>query len=124
MKKKFKIKTICVGNIYVGGTGKTSLSIKLYETLKKNYKVVFVKKKYSNQLDEKYLLNSHGEVISDFQRTDSLLKSSKKNFDLAILDDGLQEKKLNMIYQLFVLTQVMVLEMVSFAGRPIERERF
>ena len=23
IKKKYKIKTICVGNIYVGGTGKT-----------------------------------------------------------------------------------------------------
>ena len=28
-KKKFKIKTICIGNIYLGGTDKTSLSIKL-----------------------------------------------------------------------------------------------
>ena len=28
-KKKFKIKTICVGNIYLGGTGKTSLSIEI-----------------------------------------------------------------------------------------------
>ena len=28
-KKKFQIKTICIGNIYIGGTGKTSLSIKL-----------------------------------------------------------------------------------------------
>ena len=27
--KKIKIKTICVGNIYIGGTGKTSLSIKI-----------------------------------------------------------------------------------------------
>ena len=25
--KKLKIKTICIGNIYIGGTGKTSLSI-------------------------------------------------------------------------------------------------
>ena len=25
--EKFKIKTICVGNIYIGGTGKTSLCI-------------------------------------------------------------------------------------------------
>ena len=37
--KKFKIKTICVGNIYVGGTGKTSLSIKINEILSsKNFK--------------------------------------------------------------------------------------
>ena len=28
-KKKFKIKTICIGNIFVGGTGKTSLTIEL-----------------------------------------------------------------------------------------------
>ena len=31
--KKSKIKTICVGNIYLGGTGKTSLSIKINEIL-------------------------------------------------------------------------------------------
>ena len=34
-KKKVNIKTICVGNIYVGGTGKTSLSIKINDLLKK-----------------------------------------------------------------------------------------
>ena len=94
-KKKYKIKTICVGNIYIGGTGKTSLSVKLYEILKKNYKIVFVKKKYSNQLDERYLLNSHGKVISEIERTESLFKAQKENFDLAILDDGLQEKKID-----------------------------
>ena len=32
-KKKFQIKTICIGNIYIGGTGKTSLSIKINELL-------------------------------------------------------------------------------------------
>ena len=29
-QKKFKIKTICVGNIFIGGTGKTSLSIAIF----------------------------------------------------------------------------------------------
>ena len=29
------IKTICVGNIYIGGTGKTSLAIKIKEILEK-----------------------------------------------------------------------------------------
>ena len=34
-KKKYsKIKTICVGNIYLGGTGKTSLSLKINEIFK------------------------------------------------------------------------------------------
>ena len=30
---KFKIKTVCVGNIYIGGTGKTSLSIQINKIL-------------------------------------------------------------------------------------------
>ena len=32
---KFKIKTVCVGNIYIGGTGKTSLSIQINKILNK-----------------------------------------------------------------------------------------
>ena len=32
-RKKFKIKTICIGNIYLGGTGKTSLCLKLNQIL-------------------------------------------------------------------------------------------
>ena len=34
ISKKYKIKTICVGNIYIGGTGKTSLSIQINKILK------------------------------------------------------------------------------------------
>ena len=36
-KKSFKIKSICIGNFYIGGTGKTSLCIKLKEILEKKY---------------------------------------------------------------------------------------
>ena len=42
--KKYKIKTICIGNIFVGGTGKTSLAIEINELLKKEFKTVFIKK--------------------------------------------------------------------------------
>ena len=34
-RRKPKIKTICVGNIYLGGTGKTSLAIKINDLLYK-----------------------------------------------------------------------------------------
>ena len=45
-EKLSKIKTVCVGNIYLGGTGKTPLTIRIYEILKKlNYKVATAKKK-------------------------------------------------------------------------------
>ena len=42
-KKKFSLKTICVGNIYVGGTGKTPLCIKINKILSKNYKTTFIR---------------------------------------------------------------------------------
>ena len=92
-KKKFKIKTICIGNIYIGGTGKTPLSIKINKILKKKYKTVFVKKKYLNQIDEQKLLRNNGKLICKSTRFISLKHAENEGFELAILDDGLQEKK-------------------------------
>ena len=43
-KKYSKIKTICVGNIYLGGTGKTPLADFLASSLKKNLKQLLSKK--------------------------------------------------------------------------------
>ncbi len=63
-KKKFKIKTVCIGNIYLGGTGKTSLSIKLNKLLNdRNIKSCFVKKYYKKQIDEQKLLEKNGRLF-------------------------------------------------------------
>ena len=63
-KKSFQIKTICIGNIYIGGTGKTPLTIKIYELLKKfDTKIATVKKFYANQLDEQRLLSKKTSTI-------------------------------------------------------------
>ena len=43
-KKIEKFKTICIGNIYIGGTGKTPTTIELFNILK-NLMLVFYKKK-------------------------------------------------------------------------------
>ena len=90
-KKEFDIKTICVGNIYAGGTGKTSLAIKINTILNKKFRTVFVKKNYANQQDEVNLLKKNGKVISLKNRILSL-SEAQKQFNFAILDDGLQEK--------------------------------
>ena len=94
-KKKYSLKTICVGNIYIGGTGKTSLCISINKILNKKYKTVFIKKNYSNQLDEQNLLRSHGKLLSNQKRKVSLKIAEKKAFDVAVLDDGLQDKSIN-----------------------------
>tara|TARA_A100001015_G_C14699513_1_gene597696 strand:- start:23 stop:733 length:711 start_codon:yes stop_codon:yes gene_type:complete len=94
-KRKFLIKTICVGNTYLGGTGKTSLAIEIQNLLKKKFKTVFIKKNYINQLDEINLLKTKGELINKNSREEALYLASKKKYQLAILDDGLQQKNIN-----------------------------
>ena len=94
-KKKFSIPVICVGNIYLGGTGKTPLSIKINNILKKKYKTVFIKKKYLDQIDEQNILKSHGNLICRKHRDNALKFASKQKYNVAILDDGLQDKSLN-----------------------------
>ena len=95
IKKNFEIKTICVGNIFLGGTGKTSLAIEINELLKKKFKTVFIKKNYENQSDEINLLSNKGNIISSDDRESALLSAEKKKYKVAILDDGLQQKNIN-----------------------------
>ena len=93
--KNLKIRTICVGNIYIGGTGKTSLSIKINEILnKKKIKSCFVKKYYKNQLDEQKLLKKNGRLFLASKRLDALKQAEKENYEVAILDDGLQDSSI------------------------------
>ena len=91
------IKTICVGNIYVGGTGKTPLAIELYRIFKKlRRKTVFIKKFYNESIDEQILLEKEGPCISAKNgRLNALKMAIIKKFKLAIFDDGLQDKSVN-----------------------------
>ena len=92
-KKKFKIKTICVGNFYVGGTGKTSLSIKIKKLLnERNIKSCFIKKYYKNQIDEQKLLENNGKLFLSSKRIDAIDQAERQNYEIAIIDDGLQDR--------------------------------
>ena len=95
-EKTDKIKTVCVGNIYVGGTGKTPLSIKINNLIKKQgIKSIVVKKFYSNQIDEQNLIKNYTNLICKKKRLDALKDAINQNFEFAIFDDGLQEKAIN-----------------------------
>ena len=95
------IQTICIGNIFIGGTGKTSLTIELSKIIKNKIKHVIIKKGYYNQLDEINLLKMYGTVISKMNRINSLQIAENKKFQLALLDDGLQQK--NIVYDLKIV---------------------
>ena len=96
-KYKFsKIKTICIGNIYLGGTGKTPLTIKLFNIIRKiGFDVITAKKFYSNQIDEQNLLKAKTKTIVSKRRIDAINQAVNNANQVIIFDDGLQEKKID-----------------------------
>ena len=96
IKKNFyDLRTICVGNIYIGGTGKTPLVNNLATHFKKKFKTFIIKKNYSSHLDEKKLLESKHKVIFEKTRELSITKAENEKAEILIFDDGLQEKRIN-----------------------------
>ena len=73
-KNYYDFRTICVGNIYIGGTGKTPLVNNLASHFKKKYKTYIIKKNYPSHLDEKKLLETKHKVIFEKTRELSITK--------------------------------------------------
>ena len=94
-KNYYDFRTICVGNIYIGGTGKTPLVNNLANHLKKKNKTFIIKKNYFSHEDEKKMLESKHKVIFEKTREESLLKAEQEKAKIVIFDDGLQEKTIN-----------------------------
>jgi tetraacyldisaccharide 4'-kinase len=119
--QKFNIPIICVGNIYIGGTGKTSAAIEIAKILNQFKKVCFLTKGYgrksrkdiylneldiSNQKtkdtgDEALLLNKFGHVYISNNRSEAINTIIKLGYEAIILDDGFQDslifKNLNIL---------------------------
>ena len=90
------IKKIGIGNIYIGGTAKTPLSIKINQILKNlNLKTGIIKKFYKNQVDEQKLLSNKARLYCFDKRKVALDKAIKDNLEIVIFDDGLQDSSIN-----------------------------
>jgi tetraacyldisaccharide 4'-kinase len=97
--KRFLIKThqssipiICVGNIYLGGTGKTPLCIEIFSILKNlNMNPAFIRKKYDTFQDEANLQKQIGPVFQNKKRIEAVKEAVRNNTNVAILDDGFQD---------------------------------
>ena len=89
---KFSIPIICVGNIYLVGTGKTPLCSELFSILKNlNKNAVFIRKKYDSFQDEINLLKQIGPVYEKSKRINALDEAIQNKFEVAVLDDGFQD---------------------------------
>ena len=101
--KRFLTKTdqcsipiICVGNIYLGGTGKTPMCIEIFSILKNlNMKPVFVRKKYESFRDEVALQKKVGPTYQNKKRINAIKEAIQNDANIAILDDGFQDFSIN-----------------------------
>ena len=96
IKKKFKIPIICIGNIYIGGTGKTPTSILLAQEITKlGFRTAILRKLYKNHYDEyNQIKSSFSNLIVNKNRVKGLAELENNNYDFAILDDGLQDYRI------------------------------
>ena len=90
------IPIICVGNIYLGGTGKTPLCIEIFSILKNlNMNPVFIRKKYDSFQDEADLQKQVGPVYQNKKRIEAVKEALHNKANVAILDDGFQDFSIN-----------------------------
>ena len=90
------IPIICVGNIYLGGTGKTPLCIEIFSILKNlNMNPAFIRKKYDSFQDETDLEKQIGPIYQNKKRVEAIKEAVQNKVDIAILDDGFQDFSIN-----------------------------
>ena len=95
-QRVFKIPIICVGNIYLGGTGKTPLTLFLTEIFEnRGKKTSIIKKYYPEHFDEHLMIQNYtNNLFLNKNRQEALENAENKNFDLAVLDDGFQDQSI------------------------------
>ena len=93
---KQSIKKICIGNIYIGGTAKTPLTIKIDQILNNlNIKTATIKKFYKNQIDEQRILAKKTKLYCFKDRKNAINQAISDNVAVVVFDDGLQDRSID-----------------------------
>jgi len=119
-KKLSPIPTICIGNIVVGGAGKTPVAMKICKMLiRAGYKPHFISKGYTGIIkkstlverwhsptsvgDESLLLSEISSTWIGLNRTESINLAKKNGADCAILDDGFQNPSIRKDFSIIII---------------------
>ena len=117
---KFTFPVICIGNIVVGGAGKTPVAIKIGELLKfAGYNPHFISKGYAGVIkkstlveawhspksvgDEPLLLSQIAPTWIGKDRNSSIKLAKKKGADCIIMDDGFQNPTIHKDFSIVVI---------------------
>ncbi|WP_075533859.1 tetraacyldisaccharide 4'-kinase [Candidatus Pelagibacter communis] len=105
--KKFNIPVICIGNIYLGGTGKTPTAILIAnELVKIGKKPSIIRKFYLDQEDEYELIRKyHKDLHVNLKRSEAILEAENKSYDSVILDDGFQDYTIKKNFNIICFNQ-------------------
>ncbi len=111
--KVFKTPTICIGNLSVGGTGKTPMAEFLISLLKDNYKIALLSRGYRRE-SKGFVLANHKSTVGDlgdepyqiyakFSKISVAVDADRRNGikrleeevqpDLILLDDAFQHRR-------------------------------
>ena len=117
---KSNLPVICIGNIVVGGAGKTPVSLKIGKILiKSGYKPNFISKGYAGIIktntliqswhspksvgDEPLLLSEISPTWIGIDRNKSIKLAEKKGADCIIMDDGFQNPTIHKDFSIIVI---------------------
>ena len=120
-KEKTALPIICVGNIVVGGAGKTPVALKIGKLLiKAGYNPHFISRGYSGKIktstlvqswhsatsvgDESILLSEVAPTWIGSNRINSAKLAEKNGSDCLILDDGFQNPSIQKDFSIIVIT--------------------
>lgn len=121
--QSFDFPVICIGNINAGGTGKTPTALALMEVIRRNKLALhpfFLLRGYGggergplvvdpskhnswNTGDEALILAAHAPTVISVDRVEGAQLAGRKNADLILMDDGLQNPGIHKTAKIVVI---------------------